>query len=251
VLRPALGSQTRNENRLTALIRTLIFETYLWIPLLGFLLVAVVNLATLFYGTERLLVSSGNHLLGAVAASFVFDSWGTLAGLVGAVILFAPILLGATSSHRRSIAAFFTIASVAIGIGSSLLWDLLFRNGNALSYGSSAIDIAAQSIIFTLAVYALIKSLIFDGDYGGDAYIRNSLRIIFGTLIVTTLWFILFLEPIFVPTDLYNWRVHEIAFICGAAFTVVYLAPFHALRKNSDTLNLKAVKQEASSLEQV
>ncbi|HYB04363.1 MAG TPA: hypothetical protein VED17_07870, partial [Nitrososphaerales archaeon] len=75
------------------------------------------------------------------------------------------------------------------------------------------------------ACFALIRSL-----YGKpreaqrDPYVRNAFRVIYATLVVTTLWFILILQPIFVYTSQYNWRVHEISFLSGVLVTTIFLA---------------------------
>ena len=156
--------------------------------------------------------------------NFKFDSPGTLAGLLGSVLLFVPVLMGTPANQRKSVSIFFLVASILIGTGSSLIWDR-FYGGGTLSYGASAIDIAAQAIIFALTCFALISSF-FGKPQGAlrDSYVRNAFRIIYATLIATTLWYILFLQPIFVFTALYNWRVHEIAFLSGVLVTGIYLA---------------------------
>ena len=203
-------------------------KTSLDITVVGFFLIACLNFGTSVANPSSLLSFFGNSFWGAIPANFVFDSWGTLAGLLGSVILFTPVLLGTPPRRRRSLSEFFLMASVIIGVGSSLLWNSFFRVGAGISYGSSAIDIAAQSIIFTLSIYALIESF-FDKNSQKltDPYIRNSFRIIYATLVVTTLWFILQLEPIFLPTDQFNWRVHEIAFLSGIVLTSAYLVGIH------------------------
>ncbi|HXQ92167.1 MAG TPA: hypothetical protein VN739_04115, partial [Nitrososphaerales archaeon] len=89
-----------------------------------------------------------------------------------------------------------------------------------IPYGSSSIDISAQAIIFALSIFALIS---LRQKSNLEKYARNSFAIIYATMIVTTLWFVLLLEPIFIPSNLYNWRVHEIAFVIGVLITVIYI----------------------------
>ncbi|HXQ92949.1 MAG TPA: hypothetical protein VN739_08070 [Nitrososphaerales archaeon] len=39
---------------------------------------------------------------------------------------------------------------------SALLWNYMFNTSGTIPYGSSSIDISAQSIIFALSIFALI-----------------------------------------------------------------------------------------------
>jgi len=190
------------------------------VVIVGFGFLVLLNLSTFFLGPNRVLESLGANSLGIVFAPFVFDSWGTISGLLGVTIFFAPLLLGTPHQQRRSLSLFFLFASVGIGMISALLWNYMFNTSGTIPYGSSSIDISAQSIIFALSIFALIglrqKSNL-------EKYARNSFAIIYATMIVTTLWFVLLLEPIFIPSNLYNWRVHEIAFVIGVLITVIYI----------------------------
>lgn len=192
------------------------------IPLVGFLLLATLNLATLILGPVKILSSLNSSSMGPVLANFVFDSWGTLAGLLGAIILFAPVLLGARKQQRKLLSIYFFASSITVGLASSLIWDHFFSSSGQPSFGSSAIDISAQSIVFTLSIFALTESFISQSESKVDSYALNSFRIIYATIILTTLWFVIQLEPIFVASTQFNWRVHEIAFILGVLVTVIY-----------------------------
>jgi hypothetical protein len=192
--------------------------------LTGFLILAIVNALSSFFGASAILLATEGHWWGAVLVNFDFDSWGTFAGLLGSVVLFLPVLVGSVAGQRKLLSTYFLSMSITIGVGSSLLWNYFFGSG-AISYGSSAIDIAAQSIIFTLASSALIRSFLGQAEGSQhDPYVRNSLRVIYTTLVLTTVWFIFFLQPIFVSTNQFNWRVHEIAFILGIFLTGSFLA---------------------------
>ena len=57
-----------------------------------------------------------------------------------------------------------------------------------------------------------------------SSYWWYSFAVIYATLILTTVWFVVFLQSIFVPTQLYNWRVHELAFLLAIGVTAVYEA---------------------------
>ncbi len=198
----------------------------------GFSLLAALNAGTFFVGQKLAFSPVGNSWANQILANFRFDSVGTLAGLFGSALLFVPLLIGAPTDRRKSLSIFFFSASVLVGVSASLIWDHFFGAGS-ISYGSSAIDIAAQAIIFTIACFALIKSF-FVNPRGAwrDTYVRNAFRVIYATLIATTLWFILFLQPIFTFTSQYNWRVHEIAFLSAALLTSSFLFLLSSRRRN-------------------
>ncbi len=205
-------------------IRNFLSNSYLNLVIIGFSILAALNGVTFFLDSNALLWTTNLMWLHEIFSNFTFDSAGTLAGLLGSIILFFPVLLGMPSKQRKWLSIYFLAASILIGVSSSLFWNYFFSNTTA-SYGSSAIDIAAQSIIFAVSCYALIKSL-FRKPHGAqrDPYIRNAFRVIYATLIISTLWFILILQPIFVYTTQYNWRVHEIAFLSGILVTSLFLA---------------------------
>ena len=203
-------------------IRSFLLGTSLLIVIVGFIFLVVLNLSTFFLGTGQILETLRANSLGIIFAPFVFDSWGTIGGLLGVPILFAPMLLGAKSKERKSLSLYFVSASVAIGVVSILIWNSVFNLDATFPFGASSIDIAAQSIIFTFSIFGLLE-LVYRNPHS-DRYIRNSFAIIYVTLIATTLWFILYLEPIFVASSQYNWRAHEIAFVIGVLSTGIYIA---------------------------
>ncbi len=210
------------EHRISAINEFWTFFTgsYIHLVIIGFLALVVLNLGTYFFGSNVILGVLDHHYWGVIVAPFVFDSWGTIGGLLGVTILFAPILLGAPSKERKSLSIYFVSASITIGVVSNLIWNSVFNLAKTFPFGASSIDIAAQAIIFTFSIFGLFDTLYRNPH--SDRYIRNSFAIIYATLIATTLWFILFLEPIFIASDQYNWRVHEIAFIIGMLITVIY-----------------------------
>ena len=53
--------------------------------------------------------------------------------------------------------------------------------------------------------------------------LRRFFTVVYATLILSTLYFVAVLQPVFTPSVLYNWRVHEIAFIVGIAATFLYM----------------------------
>lgn len=212
------------ENDLVDALHNFLCDTHLDVTLAVFFSLAAVNLSTLFFGGDTLLSKSTSILWRATLSNFVFDSWGTLAGIFGSVVLFVPVLLGTPARHRKYLSVFFSGGSISIGVSSSVLWDHFFGSDRVISYGSSAIDFSAQSIIFTIAVFALIRSYIGPREAKVDWYVRNSFRVIYATLIITTLWFVLLLQPIFVATAQFNWRGHEISFLSGITITAIYLA---------------------------
>ncbi|MHB8568474.1 MAG: hypothetical protein ACYC7D_15715 [Nitrososphaerales archaeon] len=178
-------------------------ESGLALVIFAFSAIVGLNLLTLYFGLVSPLVS------------FVeFDSWGTIAGLIGVVILFVPVLLG-RESGRPAISLYFVCASIGIGVLAGLTWNEFYQSQ---AYGSSSIAIASQAIVFTLSCTGLFR--IARGSMPG--YMRGTFVVIYSTIIVTTLWFILILQPIFAPSSGYNWAVHEIAFLIGVLATLVF-----------------------------
>jgi len=200
---------------------------------LGFLILAVADVITSYIGPDKILHALNSNSFGILLSSIVYDSVGTILGLLGVVWLFAPVLLGTQKFLRKPVAAFFMFGSIGVGVASTALWNYYYNLSSLLPYGASSIAISAQSIIFTMAIIGVVELWLNDESVAWiEPYWRKSLMIIYATLIGTTLWFVLFLEPIFVPTTQYNWRVHEIAFLGAIVSTLVFYCTLHLRDKS-------------------
>ena len=196
-----------------------------WVAL-GFSILVALNLITLALGPAQVLANLATRPWGAFVSVFVFDSWGTAGGLVGVVVLFTPLLFGVPRAQRARLSAFFLAASVIVGVTANVLWTDLYNDTGFIGSGSSSIAFAAQAIIFTLSIFGLVslvrgRSLSYDPE---TRAMRQFFTVVYITLILSTLYLVLVLQPIFTPTTLYNWRVHEIGFIMGIGATFLYQA---------------------------
>ena len=201
----------------------ILLSSRIYIVAVGFAALAILDLMTMFVGTDNVLVALNSSSFGILFSSFVFDSWGTLLGLLGVILLVSPILLGTPSSFRKYMAIFFVLDSVVIGIVSSFIWNSYYNPSGGIPYGASSIAISGQAIIFTLALIGLVQLSVRDKWIATqDSYWRKSLGVIYATLVGTTLWFVLILEPIFIPSNEYNWRVHEIGFILAVISSIAF-----------------------------
>ena len=202
----------------------LVFESGLLYVIVCFVTLAVVNAFTILLGPSSILLDLNSHSWGIFLSELIFDSWGTVGGLLGVIVLFTPVLFGIPVSQRVSVSLYFLSASVVVGIGSGVLWNRFYNASGMIPNGASSIAFAGQAIIFTLAIVGLFRLARQNTRRLGpwSKYWWNSLAIIYLTLIATTLWFILQLEPIFVPSDQFNWRVHEFCFVLGSIATLVY-----------------------------
>ncbi len=226
----------------------------LWV-VAGFSTLAFLNLVTLALGPEQVLRSLNVNWLGIVPSVFVFDSWGTFGGLLSVVALFTPMLFGEKPSLRRSLSAFFLAGSVLLGVFASAVWTVYYNSAGFFGSGSSSIAFAAQGIVFGLSLFGLLR-LAGLGSMDrrprpADSWFFAGVYVV---IMVSTLYFILFLQPIFTPTDLYNWRVHEIGFVLSVVATGVYevfaslqpsVAPPPPQRKGN--LELSPIARESGS----
>lgn len=190
----------------------------------SFAALSALNVATLPFGPDRVLSEINANPLGSILSVVVFDTPWTIGGLLGLVVLFAPVLFGTPVSQRRELSVFFTVASLVVGIVAGILWDRFYDETGVVGAGSSAVAIAGQGIIFALAFFGLLRLWRQDTRKLGrmSSYWRSSFAVIYATIILTTVWFVVFLQSIFVPTLLYNWRVHEFAFLLAIGVTVIY-----------------------------
>jgi len=204
-----------------------------WV-VVGFALLIALNLITFAWGPSEILTYLNSRPWGVLVSVFVFDSWGTAGGLAGVVVLFAPVLFGVRPSRRFSLSIFFLCASIGCGIVANVTWSHFYSGGGPIGAGSSSIAISGQGIIFALSIFGLIRlGLTKDAANGEDILApewRQFFLVVYLTLILSTLYFVIVLEPIYIPTLLYNWRVHEIGFFLAMAATAAYLGASMAWR---------------------
>jgi len=199
-----------------------------WV-IVGFGILISLNLLTLAIGPSGILQNLNSRSWGVLVSVFVFDSWGTAGGLAGVVVLFAPLLFGIPRPKRFRMSIFFLCASIGTGIIANVIWSFFYNRGGLIGSGSSSIAISGQGVIFAISIFGLINLWLtreMDGAKLADVQTREWRQfflIVYLTLIVSTLYFVIILEPIYIPTELYNWRVHEFGFFIAIAATAVFI----------------------------
>jgi hypothetical protein len=190
----------------------------------GFATISILNVLTLVPGRDAVLSYFNANPLGPVLAVVVYDTPWTVAGLLGLVTLFVPVLFGTPVRQRRSASLYFLCSSALVGIAAGVLWDAYYDNAGVVGAGSSGIAIAGQSVVFSLALFGLLRLKRQDTRSLGrmSSYWWYAFAVIYSTLALTTVVFVVFLQPIFTPTLEYNWRVHEFAFLMAIGVTTVY-----------------------------
>jgi hypothetical protein len=210
-------------------MKVYLFESGLVWVVVGFGALIALNLMTLEIGPSGILQDLNLRPGGVLVSVFVFDSWGTTGGLAGVVVLFVPVLFAIPRARRFSFSIFFLLASIGSGIVANVIWSYFYNPGGAIGAGSSSIAISGQGIIFAMSILGIIKLGLTrknEGTTRADISAREWRQfylIVYLTLIVSTLYFVIILEPIYIPTLLYNWRVHEIAFGLAIAATAVFI----------------------------
>ncbi len=186
-----------------------------------FSIVTVLNLLTFELGPSRVLANliEANGLVGALLSFIVFDSWGSVVGLLGVIALFAPILIGSDAHAKLWRSYYFVLASLGLSVLACAAWDILIKNPDgSIAYGASAIAIVALSVIFSEACFFSLRFLRNRTRMHGGV----ALFFVYLTLIVTTLWFVLLIQPIFMPSPGFNWQVHGLGFTLGAFSTIIF-----------------------------
>ncbi len=199
------------------------FRSGLAIVLIVFAAIVITNLITLEIGPSKVLGDyiQGNYPWGILLSFSVFDSCGSIIGLLGVIPLFVPILVGKRDLDKIWVAIFFVAASLGLGIAASTVWDFRHESvGSSVAYGGSAIAVVALSIIFSESCILLAQNLTVKKRAYGST--NSALIIVYITLIVSSLWFVLFIQPIFLPSNQYNWQVHEHGFVLGSLSTLAF-----------------------------
>jgi hypothetical protein len=187
----------------------------------SFAIIAGLNLVTSLIGPQKLLAELAAYKWGMFTSIIVFDSWGTVGGLLGVVVLFIPLLAAARGDERKELSNFFVGGTVVCGYAAFVVWNV-FLGGGKLGYGASSIPIAAQSVLFCLSIFGLARMASENVESSNSWLPRSFFAMVYFVIISSTLVLVLLLQPIFVPTNAYNWQAHELAFLLGLAVTSIY-----------------------------
>ena len=188
----------------------------------SFGVIAALNLATYLIGPQKVLAELAAYGWGMFTSIIVFDSWGTVGGLLGVVAFFIPLLAATRKEERKELSTFFAAGNVVCGYAAFVVWNI-FLSGGQLGYGASSIPIAAQSVLFCLSIFALARMAREKVESPVSWLPRSYFAMVYLVIISSTLPLVLLLQPIFVPTNAYNWQAHELAFLLGLAATSVYI----------------------------
>lgn len=201
------------------------------IVLAGYSVAVALDLATVEANHAILVNDLSIKWYGGILSLFVFDSWGTIGGMLGVLAIYFLLLQGVIRPRRQGISLYLLFSTLFIGILAELIYDQFFDvariNGTLiLASGESTIPEAGMAASIVLAVYGTARLLRTDPlrlDKDNRDF-RRAWIVAYLALIGTIAWFVVLGQSIFVPTAAYNWRAHDISFILGLISTGVYVA---------------------------
>lgn len=201
-------------------LRQWFFSSGLQFVISVFSIIAILNVVTLIIGTQRIYSAFDSNPYTAFLSFVIYDSPGTIAGLLGVVAIFAVLslfsfLLTGRASKIRS--GFFVLISLVVGVASQVVWNSCCNEGGTFPAGSSAIDFAALACLIVYSLRDSIRFLSLDSERKSRLWVDSRLTAFYFILVAAMLILYAFsIQPIDVPTIRYNWRVHEYAFLSAA-----------------------------------
>jgi len=203
------------------------------LPILFAAYSAIVSLSlfTLWLGPVRVVYALSGLSWGGLFSVFVFDSWGTAFGLLGIIAYYGIVVFGTDRSRRMEMSLFLLFSTIVAAISAELLWDKFldtstFLGRTIVAAGASTIPVAGEGAVIVIAIAALTNLTKSRLWLLGRQERKLSIGwgALFSSAIALNLIFLFYWEPIYVPTLLYNWQAHAIAFLLGVIATAVYLA---------------------------
>lgn len=190
-----------------------------------FLALALLNSFTLFIGAERVYDVLIAQSYTAFLSFVIYDSPGTIAGLLGVIAIFSVLslftylLLGRRS---RSRAWTFILTSMVAGVGSQAIWNSCCNVGGAFPAGSSAVDFAALACLVVYSLSDSVRFLRMNVDRNSRLWVDSKLTAFYFILVgIMLIFFALIIQPIYLPTIRYNWQVHEFAFVSAVVVSLL------------------------------
>jgi hypothetical protein len=186
---------------------------------------AIINILTNVIGTQRIYSAFNSHTFTAFLSFVIYDSPGTVAGLFGVVVIFVVLSLFyflLTGEGCRNRAFSFVITAMVTGVASQIVWNSCCNEGGGFPAGSSAIDFAALACLIIYSITDSIRLLRLKADRKSRLWMDSKLTALYLLLVAGMLMlYAVYVQPIYLPTIRFNWRVHEYAFL--SAFIVSFL----------------------------
>ena len=201
------------------------FTSRLPLVVSAFSFLGLVNSLTLVLGTQTIYDSLNSNSYTAFLSFIIYDTPGTIEGLLGVIVIFAVLslfyfLITGNASRLRAIA--FILTSVIVGVASQVVWNSCCNTSDTFPAGSSAIDFSALACLIVYSLSDSVRTLRLNVDRKSQLWLDSRLTALYFILVASILgFFALSLQPIYLPTSLYNWRVHEFAFVSAAAVSLV------------------------------
>ncbi len=191
----------------------------------GYSILIVLNLITFALGPLRVYKVLDAQSWGILTSFAIFDSWPTVLGLAGTVVIFTIALIEMRKDERLRLSGFFVLATITSGPIAEILWNGYYNSSDLIPFGSSSVALSAEGVTLTVCIFGLMRIFRQEAWRIGSWTKRRCLLsvLIFSTIAASALVYILALQPIFIPTTQYNWRVHEISFLLGTLSAVAYL----------------------------
>ena len=197
--------------------------------ILGYSVIIAISLSTLRLGPDNVIYGLSQVSYGGLLSTFVFDSWGTVGGLLAIFLFYGIAVYGTIEKRRLEVSMYLLFSTVILGIVAGLLYDRFFDHtfflGTLLiAAGASTVAEAGMAAVIVLLAVALAKA-IRDWRFGkSSSFILKKWVYLDGAFLLLALYWVLYAQPFFVPTTAYNWRGHELAFILGTIATITYAA---------------------------
>jgi hypothetical protein len=201
------------------------------IPLItvGYLVVIALNLWTLQLGPATVVYDLSLLPYGGLLSIIVFDSWGTVGGLLGVILFYGVVVYGTVEKRRLEVSLYLLFSTILLATVAGLIYDRFFDNTKFLgtvliAAGASTVAEAGLAAVIVLLLAAILR--IFSRWRSGEkaSLIVKKWAYLDISFLLLALTFIFVSQPFYIPTIAYNWRGHELAFALGVTATVFYVA---------------------------
>lgn len=211
------------------------YSNGLYFVILTFSGLATINILTLVVGPQRVYSVLNSHVYTAFLSFVIYDSPGTVAGLFGIVVIFAVLSLFyflLTGEACKIRAYSFIVISMVTGVASQIFWNSCCSQGGGFPAGSSAIDFAALACLINYSVTDSVRLLRLNANRKSRLWMDSRITAVYLILVAGMLMlYAVYIQPIYLPTIRFNWRVHEYAFV--SALVVSFLVEMLRLTRTA------------------
>lgn len=203
---------------------------------------AATNVVTAFFNNRLLsnLAASSNQWWGDITSLGLYDTVGSIAGLLLLILMFALVNSRLDKDMRESRSLLFSVFPFLSAIVANIIWTSIPTHLDSATYGSSGTSVAADGFLIVISFSNLVQTWAPNGKrtvriHFADPFDKKFWIVVNLVVFASMLAYPLVLQPVYIPSKVVNMFVHSVCILLGLAAGLAFVGAeyLHAVRFRS------------------